>query len=121
MTDSEAEDDGSEQGSLHEDEGEEGEEDVVEVQGAGSRASAKPILCLPERNDTDTAWTRTDGTGSATARNKYKPEDMSRVRQRKEQLWTEVSKNDVTGLVDRWLRDQIKPERWDKVVATFPQ
>ena len=47
MTDSESEDDGSEQGSLHEDESEEGEQDVMEVPGGGSRASAKPILRLP--------------------------------------------------------------------------
>ena len=82
MTDSESEDDGSEQGSLHEDESEEGEEDVVEVQTVGSRASVKPILRFPERNDTDDTWTRPDGTGTVTSKNKYKTEDMTRVGQR---------------------------------------
>ena len=65
MTDSEAEEDGSEQGSRHEEESEEGDDDVLEVETSGSRASAKPILRLPERNDEDRAWTRADGTKAA--------------------------------------------------------
>ena len=121
MTDSAPEDDGSEEGSRHEEESEEGNDDVLEVEASGSRASAKPILRLPERNDEDTAWTRADGTRPDTVKNKFKPEDMARVGQRKELMWKEVSKNDVTSLVDRWLRDQIKPERWDRVGAVFPQ
>ena len=54
MADSEAEDDGSEQGSRHEEESEEGDDDVLEVQPSGSRASAKPILRLPGRLTCDT-------------------------------------------------------------------
>jgi len=121
MTDSASEDDGSEEGSRHEEESEYGDDDVEVVQASGSRASAKPILRLPERNGEDTAWTRADGTRSATVKNKFKSEDMARVGQRKELMWKEVSKNDATSLLDRWLRDQIKPERWDKVVSVFPQ
>jgi hypothetical protein len=60
----------------------------------GSRASAKPILCLSERNDEDTSWTHTDETKSDSVKNKFKSEDMSRVRQGKELQWTEVTKND---------------------------
>jgi len=36
-------------------------------------------------------------------------------------MWTEVAKNDQDSLVDRWLRDQIKPDTWDKVDQVFPQ
>jgi hypothetical protein len=35
------------------------------VEASGSRASAKPILRLPDRNDEDTVWTRADGTKPA--------------------------------------------------------
>jgi len=94
---------------------------VVVVEASGSRASASAILCLTERNDTNTVWTPSDGTGPGTAKNKLKPEAMARVGQRKQLMWKEVSKNDATSLVDRWLRDQIKSERWDKVVTVFPQ
>ena len=51
MTDSVSEDDGSEEGSRHEEESEYGDDDVEVVQASGSRASVKPILRLPERND----------------------------------------------------------------------
>ena len=46
---------------------------------------------------------------------------MARVRQRKELLWTEVAKNDPTSLVDRWLWDHIKTDRWDRITGVFPQ
>ena len=121
MTDSEPEEDGSEEGSRHEEESEEGHDDVMEMEASGSRVSAKPILRLPERNDADNDWTLVDGTVPASDKNKLKPEDMTRVGQRKQLMWKEVSKNDATSVVDRWLRDQIKSERWDKVVAAFPQ
>ena len=62
MADSEPEEDGWEEGSRDEEQNSEGDDDVEEVEASGSRASAKPILCLPERNDEDTAWTRADGT-----------------------------------------------------------
>ena len=120
MADSASEDDGSEEGSRHEEESEEGHDDVLEVEASGSRASAKPIVCLPESNDEDTTWTRADGTKPATTKNKFKSEDMARVQQLKELMWADVSKNDPTSLVDRWFRDQIKPERWDRVVEVFP-
>ena len=87
----------------------------------GSRASAKPILRFPERNDEDTFWTRGDETKPVSAKNKFKSEDMTRVRQRKELLWTEVVKNDPTSLVDRWLWDHIKVDRWEHITGVFPQ
>ena len=70
MTDSETVDDGWEQGSRDEEQSEEGDDDVLEVEASGSRASAKPILRLPERNDEDTVWTRADGTKPASGQNK---------------------------------------------------
>jgi hypothetical protein len=81
----------------------------------------KPILRLPERNEEDTAWTRADGTKPASAKNKLKSEDMATIRKRKNLMWTEVAKNDQDSLVDRWLRDQIKPATWDKIAQVFPQ
>ncbi len=108
-------------GSADEEEREEGDDDVLEEQASGSRDSAKPILRLPERNDDDTAWTRADGTKPASAKNKLKCEDMGAVRERKDLMWTEVAKNDQDSLVDRWLRDQIKPATCDKLVHAFPQ
>jgi hypothetical protein len=116
MPDSEAEDDGWELGSRDEEQSEDGTDDVQEVEVSGSRASAKPILCFPERNDEDTFWTLTDETKPASAKNKFKSEDMARVRQHKELLWTEVTKNDPTSLVDRWLRDHIKSDRWEREI-----
>ncbi len=62
MTDYEPEEDGWEEGSRDEQQNSEGDDDVEEVEASGSRASAKPILRLPERNDEDTAWTRSDAT-----------------------------------------------------------
>ncbi len=64
MADSAPDEDGSAKVSCQEQQNSEGDEDV-EVEASGSRASAKPILCLPERNDEDTAWTRVDGTKPA--------------------------------------------------------
>ncbi len=80
MTDSETEDDGWEQGSRDEEQSEEGADDVQEVVASGSRASTKPILRLPERNDKDTSWTHTDETKPVSVKNKFKSEDMARVR-----------------------------------------
>ena len=45
------------------------------------------------------------------------PVDMARVRKRKELMRAEVDKNDI---VHRWLRDHVKPERWDKIAGAFP-
>jgi hypothetical protein len=50
-----------------------------------------------------------------------KSEDMARVRQHKEFLWTEVAKNEPTSLVDRWFRDHIQTDRWDLIAGVFPQ
>ncbi len=94
---------------------------MLEEQPSGSRDITKPILRLPERNDDDTAWTRADETKPTSAKNKLKYDDMGTVRERKALMWTEVAKNDQDSLVDRWLRDQIKPATWDKVVQAFPQ
>jgi hypothetical protein len=69
----------------------------------------------------DTPWTRADGTKAASGKHKLTSEDMATVRKRKDLMWTEVDKNDQDSLVDRWLRDQIKPERWDKIDQVFPQ
>jgi hypothetical protein len=60
MTDFEADDDGWEQGSRDEEQSEDGTDDVYEVEASTSRASDKPILRFPERNDEDTFWTRVD-------------------------------------------------------------
>ncbi len=90
MTDSEGEDDGWEQGSRDEEQSEDGTDDVQEVEASGTRASTKPILRFPERNDEDTFWTRTDETKPACVKNKFKSEDMTRVRQRKELLLRNV-------------------------------
>ncbi len=46
---------------------------------------------------------------------------MVTIRKRKILMWTEVGKNDQDSLVDRWLRDQIKPATWDKLAQVFPQ
>ncbi len=86
-----------------------------------SRASDKPILRFPERNDEDTFWTRADETKPASVKNKFKSEDMTRVRKHKEILWTEVAKNDPTSLVDRWFRDHIKAERWERIAGDLPE
>jgi hypothetical protein len=40
-----------------------------------------------------------------------------RVRQRKELMPSAVTKNQV---VDRWLRDDIKGERWERITGAFP-
>jgi hypothetical protein len=82
------------QGSRDEEQSDEGADDVQEVEASGARASAKLILCLSERIDEDTSWTHTDETKPDIAKNKFKSEDMARVRQGKELLWTEVTKND---------------------------
>jgi hypothetical protein len=50
-----------------------------------------------------------------------KSDDIATVRKRKDLMWTEVDKNDQDSLVDRWLWDQIKPERWNKIAQVFPQ
>ncbi len=94
---------------------------VLSVEASGSRGSVKPILRLPERNEEDTVWTRADGTKPVSGKNKLTSEEMATVRKRKDLMWTEVSKNDQDSLVDRWLWDRIKPERWDKIVQVFPQ
>jgi hypothetical protein len=64
---------------------------VQEVEVSGSRGSDKPILRLSERYDEDTSWTRTDEMKLDSVKNKFKSEDMPRVRQRKKLLWTEVA------------------------------
>ncbi len=84
---------------------------MQEVEASGSRASDKPILCFPESNDEDTFWTRADETKTTSVKNKFKSEDMVRVRRRKEFLWTEGVKNDPTPLVERWWWDHIKVDR----------
>ena len=53
MSDSDPDEEGSAEGSCEEQQNSEGADDVEEVQASGSRASAKPILRLPERNDDD--------------------------------------------------------------------
>jgi hypothetical protein len=122
MTNSETEDDGWEQWSRDEEQSEEGVGEVQEVQTSGSRASTKSILRFPERNDEDTLfWTHTDETKPVSDQNKFKSEDMARVRQRKEILWTEVVKNDPNCLVDRWFRDHTKADRWESIYGVFPQ
>ncbi len=62
-----------------------------------------------------------DGTMPASARNKLKCEDMATIRKRKVLMWTEVAKNEQDSLLERWLRDQIKPDTWDKIAQVFPQ
>jgi hypothetical protein len=111
------EEDGWEEGSRDDQQNPEGDDDVEEVEASGSRASSKPILRLPERNDEDTDWTRTDGTKPASGKNKMPVEDMVRVRKHKELMRAEVDKNDI---VHRWLRDHIKLDRWDKIAGAFP-
>jgi hypothetical protein len=91
------------------------------VDPSGSRDSVQNILRLPERNDEDTAWTHDDGTMPASAKNKLKCDDMATIRKRKGLMWTEVAKNDQDSLLERWLRDQIKPATWDKIAHDFPQ
>ncbi len=121
MANSGGEDEDWGEGSGDEEEIEEGDDDLMEVQPSGSRDSVKPILRLPERNEEDTAWTRDDGTKAASGKNKLKSEDMTTIRKRKGLMWTEVAKNDQDSLVDHWLRDQIKPDTWDKIAQVFPQ
>ena len=75
MTDSKTENDGWEQGSRDEEQSEDGADDVQEVESSGSRASVKPTLRFPERNDEDTFWTSTDETKPVTTKNKFKSED----------------------------------------------
>ena len=65
MADSDPVEEGSAEESCEEQQNSEGDDDVQEVEASGSRASAKPILRLPERKDEDTAWTRADGTKPA--------------------------------------------------------
>ncbi len=65
MGDTDPDEDGSAESSCQEQKNSEGDDDVQEVEASGSRASAKPILRLPERNDEDTTWTRVDGTKPA--------------------------------------------------------
>jgi hypothetical protein len=89
MTESE---DGWEGGSGDEEQSEEGEDEVQLVQDSGSCASATPILCLSERNEEDTVWTRTDDSKPVSRKNKLTVEDMARVHKRKEPLWKEVVK-----------------------------
>ena len=119
MANSGGEDEDWGEGSGDEEEREEGDDDLMEVEPSESRDSVKPILRLPERNEEDTAWTRDHGTKAASAKNKLKSEDMATIRKRKDLMWTEVTKNDQDSLVDRWLRDQIKPAKWDKIAQVF--
>ncbi len=121
MTQSETEEDGCDGESGDEEQSEEGHDEVEVVKGSGSRASDRPILCLPERNEEDTRWTRDDGTKPVSTKNKLTVEDMARVYKRKDLLWKEVVKNEKDSLVDPWLWDQVKPERWDHVATVFPQ
>jgi hypothetical protein len=121
MANSGGEDEDWGEGSGDEEEREEGDDDLMEVEPSESRDSVKPILRWPERNEEDTAWTRADGTKPASAKNKLKSEDMATIRKRKNLMWAEVAKNDQDSLVDRWLRDQIKPATWDKIAHVFPQ
>ena len=62
MADSDPGEEGSAEESCEEQQNSEGDDDVEEVEASGSRASAKPLLRLPESNDEDTTWTRADGT-----------------------------------------------------------
>jgi hypothetical protein len=62
-----------------------------------------------------------DETKPASVENKFKSEDMARVRQRKEFLWTEVANNDPTSLVDHLWWDHIKTDRWECIAGVFPQ
>jgi hypothetical protein len=119
MTNSGGEDEDWGEGSGDEEEIEAGDDDLIEEQPSGSRDSVKPNFRLPERNEEDKAWTCADGTKPASAKNKLKSEDMATIRQRKGLMWTEVDKNDQDSLLDRWLRDQIKPDTWDKIVQVF--
>ena len=121
MANSGGEDEDWGEGSGDEEEREEGDDDLMEVEPSGSRDSVKPILRWPERNEEDTVWTRADGTKPDRAKNKLKSEDMATIRKRKNLMWAEVAKNDQDSLVDRWLRDQIKPATWDKIAQVFPQ
>jgi hypothetical protein len=101
MTESETEEDGCDGGSGDEEQSEEGDDEVEVVKGSGSRTSAKPILCLLERNEEDTRWTRVDATKPGSVKNKLTVEDMARVCKHKELLWKEVVKHEQTSLVDR--------------------
>ena len=115
MANSGGEDEDCGEWSGDDEEREEGDDDLIEVGPSGSRDSVQPLLRLPERNEEDTGWTRTDGTKPASAKNKLKCEDMATVRTRKNLMWTEVAKNDQDSLLDRWLRDHVKPATWDKI------
>jgi hypothetical protein len=117
MTYSDPGEEGSAEESCSEQQNSEGDDDVQEVEAPASRASVKPILRLPERNDEDTDWTRADGTKPASGKNKMPVESKVIVRQRKELMRAAVTKNQV---VDRWLRDQIEAERWERIVTVFP-
>ncbi len=119
MANSGGEDEDWGEGSGDEEEREEGDDDLIEEQTPGSRDIEQPILRLPERNEEDTAWTRADGTKPSSAKNTLKSDDMATIRKRKGLMWTEVAKNDQDSLVDRWLRDLIKPATWDKIDQVF--
>ena len=116
MANSGGEDEDWGEGSGDEEEREEGDDDLMEVETSESRDSVKPILRWPKRNEEDTIWTRTDGTKPTSAKNKLKSEHMVTIRKRKNLMWTEVVKNDPTSLVDRWLRDHIKSDRWEREI-----
>jgi hypothetical protein len=121
MTQSETEEDGCDGESGDEEQSEEGHDEVEVVKGSGSRVSVTPILRLSERNEENTRWTRADDSKPVSVKNKLTVEDMARVCKRKELLWKEVAKNEQASLVDRCLRDQVKPERWDHITTVFPQ
>jgi hypothetical protein len=46
---------------------------------------------------------------------------MARVSQRKDLPSKEVAQIAQDSLLDRWLRDHVKPAVWDKIQVVFPQ
>lgn len=108
-------------GSGDEGQHEEGHDEVEILEETSSIDTDKPILCLSERNDADTGWTRDDGTLTPCGKNKMKTDDIQTVRQRKELLSKEVEKNETGSLLDRWMDDKVKPPVWNNNDVVFPQ
>jgi hypothetical protein len=87
---------------------------IVDKSAAGG--SAGSILQLPERTEDDSSWLSHDGIKPATGFNKMKPDNIATVLKRKKMLAQEVA----SPVVDRCLRDQVKPSTWAKNIASFP-
>jgi hypothetical protein len=104
---------------TEEEHSEDGGDDVQTVDGSGSGGGANPILCLPERDEDDTFWTRADVTQTVSGKNKMRVESMSIVHQRKDLLWKEAVKNEQASLVDHRIQDHIGEHRWQHIVASF--